>query len=70
MPTGNPFAPVIDVGGGAQIGPASGTISGSLGLGSGTVGDHHATAGILLLGGVLLLILHVKGKFRFSTTVG
>lgn len=69
MPSSNPFAPLIDVGGTAQVGPASGSLSGSVGLGGIDVGDHHATAGLLLLGLVGLVLLW-KGRFRFSTKVG
>lgn len=69
MPAGNPFAPVIDVGGTAQVGPASGGASFNLGLGNGTVGDHHATAGYLLISLAVLWLLWKK-RFRFSTTVG
>lgn len=67
MPAGNPFAPLIDVGGGAT-GPAS--AKGSLGLGIDGVGDHHASAGLVLLGLVVLIVLHKTGHFRFSTQVG
>lgn len=69
MPAGNPFAPVIDVGGTAQVGPAQGGASFNLGFGNGQVGDHHATAGFLLVSLALLYLLW-KNKFRFSTTVG
>ena len=62
MPSANPFAPLVDVGGGATVGPVSGSASLA-------VDDHHATAGIALSGLVLLLLLW-KSKFRFSTTVG
>jgi hypothetical protein len=61
MPASNPFAPVIEVGGGATVGPASGNASVS-------VGDHHAAAGMVLIG-LAILVLLWKGKFRFSTTV-
>ena len=66
MPAGNPFAPLIDVGGGATVGPASAKAS----LGLNGVGDHHASAGLILLGLVVLIVLHKTGKFRFSTQVG
>lgn len=65
MPAGNPFAPLIDVGG--SVGPVSG--QGSVGVGGVTVGDHHAAAGFVLLGLVILVILW-KRNFRFSTTIG
>ena len=68
MPTSNPFAPIIDVGGGASVGPASGSGSLSFGLGNG-VGDHHAAA-LYTLGGLVLLYLLWRGRFRFSTQVG
>jgi len=68
MPAGNPFAPTIEVGGGAQAGASSNGLTGSLGL-NGSVGDHHATAGVLLLS-LGLLVLLWRNKFRFSTTVG
>lgn len=70
MPVSNPFAPTIEVGGQAQVGPASGSLGGSLGLGNTAVADHHAAAALLLVAGAVLIFLHAKGKFRFSTTVG
>ena len=66
MPASNPFAPLIDVGGGATVGPASGNVSAALG----NPADHHATAGYVLLGLLALIALHKWGHFRFSTTVG
>jgi len=66
MPASNPFAPLIDVGGGASVGPASGSFSTSLGAPA----DHHAAAGYVLLGLLVLIALHKWGHFRFSTTVG
>jgi hypothetical protein len=65
MPSGNPFAPLIDVGG--QVGPVSG--GANIGVGGVTVGDHHAAAGFVLLGLAILVILY-KRNFRFSTTIG
>lgn len=65
MPAGNPFAPLIDVGG--SVGPVQG--SGSLSVGSVQVGDHHAAAGVVLIGLVILVLLY-KGRWRFSTQVG
>jgi hypothetical protein len=65
VPASNPFAPLIDVGGGATIGPASGNLSGSV-----NVGDHHASAGLILAGLAVLILLHKSGHFRFSTQVG
>ncbi len=62
MPAANPFSPLLEVGGGATIGPAS--ANGSLKL-----DDHHATAGVTLLAIVILALLW-KGRFRFSTKVG
>lgn len=62
MPAANPFSPLLEVGGGASVGPAS--ASGSL-----KVDDHHATAGVTLAALALLFLLW-KSKFRFSTTVG
>ena len=66
MPSSNPFAPLIDVGGGAQVGPASANLSGTIANPS----DHHATAGYVLIGLLALIALHKWGHFRFSTTVG
>ena len=65
MPAGNPFAPLIDVGG--SVGPVSGGANAS--VGGVTVGDHHASAGFVLLGVVILVVLYKRG-FRFSTTIG
>jgi hypothetical protein len=65
VPSGNPFAPLIDVG--AQVGPVSG--GGQVSVGGVQVGDHHAAAGFVLLGLVILVILY-KRNFRFSTTIG
>lgn len=62
MPAGNPFVSLIDVGGGATVGPA--TASANL-----SVGDHHAAAGYVAVG-LIILVLLWKSKFRFSTTVG
>ena len=65
MPAGNPFAPLIDVGG--QAGPVSG--SANIGVAGVTVGDHHASAGLVALG-LLILIVLWKRDYRFSTTIG
>lgn len=65
MPAGNPFAPLIDVGG--SVGPASG--SAQIGVGGVQVGDHHVAAGFVALS-LLALVLLYKGKWRFSTQVG
>ncbi len=65
MPAGNPFAPLIDVGGNA--GPVSGNVS--LGTGSLTIGDHHVAAGTVAIALIILVILY-KHKWRFSTQVG
>lgn len=65
MPAGNPFAPMIEVGGGASVGPVSGNLSGTLG----SAGDNHASAAFVLLSLALLFLLW-KGRFRFSTKVG
>lgn len=67
MPSANPFAPVIEVGGSASAGPASASVGGSFG-GAG-VADSHVAAGWLALA-LLILVLLWKSKFRFSTTVG
>jgi hypothetical protein len=69
VPAANPFAPLIDVSGGATAGPASVKGGGSLSLGNTTVGDHHISAAVLLGALVVLVLLH-KGRFRFSTKVG
>lgn len=66
MPSANPFAPVIDVGGSATVGPAA--ASGNLSLGAAS--DNHGAAAWILLGLVVLVVLHKYAKFRFSTTVG
>ena len=63
MPSSNPFSPLIEVGGGANVGPASASASAS-------VGDHHASAGFVALALIALVIMHKYAKFRFSTTVG
>ncbi len=65
MPSGNPFAPLIDVGGSA--GPVSGNAN--IGVGGVQVGDHHASAGFVAIALVVLVILW-KRKYRFSTTIG
>lgn len=65
MPAGNPFAPLIDVGG--NVGPVSG--GAQIGVGGVTVGDHHAAAGFVAFGLILVVVLY-KMKFRFSTTIG
>lgn len=62
MPSSNPFSPLIEVGGGASVGPASGSVSAS-------VGDHHASAAYVA-GALLVLFLLWKARFRFSTSVG
>jgi len=62
MPTANPFSPVIEVGGGATVGPAS--TSANL-----SVQDHHVTAAYVAIALGLLFLLH-KFKWRFSTQVG
>jgi hypothetical protein len=68
MPSANPFAPMVDIGGSASAGPA--TARGGFSLGTtGGVGDNHVSAGLVLLGLVALVLLW-KNKFRFSTTVG
>ncbi len=65
MPAGNPFAPLIDVGGTA--GPVSGNAG--IGVGGVTIGDHHAAAGFVAVALIALVLLY-KGKWRFSTQVG
>lgn len=65
MPEANPFAPLIEVGGGASAGP----VSGKAGVSLSTGGEHHVSAGVVLLA-LGLLVLLWKSKFRFSTTVG
>lgn len=67
MPASNPFAPLIEVGGGASVGPASGNLSGSFGVQG--AGDHHVSAAVVLAALLVLFALY-KAKFRFSTTVG
>ena len=64
MPSANPFAPTIEVSGGASIGGVAARGSGSFG-----VAENTAAAGYVLLGLGLLFLLW-KSKFRFSTTVG
>ena len=66
MPSANPFAPLIDVGGSASAGPAQGSVSASLGVNG--MGDHHVSAGLLALA-LLALVLLWRNKFRFSTNV-
>jgi hypothetical protein len=68
VPSANPFAPVVETGVNASVGPVSGNLSTGFGL-TGGAGDHHVSAGIVLLGLVILVLLW-KSKFRFSTTVG
>ncbi len=65
MPATNPFVPLIEVGGSASAGPAAAGANFSVG----NMGDNHVSAGMVLLG-VGLLVLLWKNKFRFSTTVG
>ncbi len=65
MPQGNPFAPVIEVGGSAGPVQANAGIS----TGSLSVGDHHVAAGAVAAG-LLILVILWKMKFRFSTTIG
>ena len=65
MPAGNPFAPLIDVGGNA--GPVGGSVS--LGTGSLQIGDHHVSAGMVAIALIILYVLY-KRKWRFSTQVG
>lgn len=65
MPAGNPFSPLVEVGGSA--GPVQG--SAALGVGGVTVGDHHVAAGTVAVALVVLVILW-KRKYRFSTTIG
>lgn len=65
MPAGNPFAPLIDVGG--SVGPVSG--GANLGVAGVQVGDHHAAAGFVAVGLIILVVLYRK-NFRFSTTIG
>lgn len=65
MPASNPFAPYVETGvsAGASVGGVT------LGGGAGIADDAHVSAGIVLLG-LGLLVLLWKSKFRFSTTVG
>jgi hypothetical protein len=65
MPAGNPFAPLIDVGG--QAGPASGSLQ--LGTAGVTVGDHHISAGLVAVGLIVIVVMYRKG-FRMSTRIG
>lgn len=65
MPAANPFAPLIEVGGTASAGPAAAGASFSVG----NAADNHVSAGLVLLG-IAVLVLLWKSKFRFSTTVG
>ena len=69
MPAANPFAPLIDVGGQAQAGPARVSGTSSFSLGDTQLGDHHVSAAFAA-GALLLLVLLYKGRFRFSTKVG
>jgi hypothetical protein len=69
MPAGNPFAPLIDVGGNASAGPVSGSFQGGINVGSAQVGDHHVAASTVLVGLAILYLLH-KRRWRFSTRVG
>lgn len=64
MPSANPFSPTIETG----VSVNAGSLSGKASLGVG-VDDHHVSAGLVLLG-LALLVLLWKSKFRFSTTVG
>lgn len=66
MPSANPFVQTIELGGSANVGPVSSGASLSLGT---APADNHVSAGLVLLG-IALLILLWKSKFRFSTTVG
>lgn len=65
MPSGNPFAPLVEVGG--AVGPVSGGVN--IGVAGVTVGDHHASAGFVLLGLVILVLLYQR-RWRFSTQIG
>lgn len=69
MPAGNPFAPVIEVGGQGTVGPVSGSGNAGIQIGGTQVGDHHASAGFVLVGLIALYLLYTK-RFRFSTRVG
>lgn len=65
MPSGNPFAPLVDVGG--SVGPVSGNAN--LAVGGVQVGDHHASAAFVLLGLLILVALYQR-RWRFSTQIG
>lgn len=65
MPSGNPFAPLIDVGG--SVGPVSGKAN--IGVGGVQIGDHHASAAFVALG-LLILVLLYQRRWRFSTQIG
>ena len=65
MPAGNPFAPLIEVGG--SVGPASG--SANIGVAGVTVGDHHVAAGFVALALLAIVVMYKKG-FRMSTRIG
>lgn len=67
MPASNPFAPVIEVGGGANLGPAS--ASANARVGNIVAGQHHGTAFYLVVALAVLVVLH-RSRYRFSTTVG
>ena len=69
MPAGNPFAPLIEVGGNANVGPVSTNASGGINIGNAQVGDHHVAAGTVLVALAILYLLH-KRRWRFSTRVG
>jgi len=69
MPSANPFSPVVEIGGGASVGPVSGTGSAGIQIGGATLGDHHASAAFVL-GSLIVLFLLYKNRFRFSTRVG
>lgn len=61
MPAANVFAPLIEVGGQANVGTAQG--KGNLSFGMGGAGDNHVVAGLLLFGLIALVILHKSYKF-------
>lgn len=69
MPAANPFAPLIEVGGSAQAGPARASGTSSFSLGDTQLGDHHVSAAFLAGSLVLLWALYTR-RFRFSTKVG